>query len=162
MVSLISDQGHYTFLYRYAKHNRGKKNKRTNTDSGQLQVQEGGSLCGNFVELSVHLQAIAGVYFVLNFHKATRNADSYLFPADGVLLWTAILSRLFSSVLFCQKYLFVFSGTFLPSPTSSLVVYLTLRRLVWFSCQSRQRYSLTDAHTQHNEWATQCHSITTC
>ena len=37
VVSLIFDQGHYTFLYRCAKHNReggGKMNKRTNTDLG--------------------------------------------------------------------------------------------------------------------------------
>ena len=39
-----------------------EKNKQTNTDLGQLQAQEGGSLCDTFVQLSVHLQAIAGEY----------------------------------------------------------------------------------------------------
>ena len=55
-----------------------EKNKITNTDLGQLQVQKGGSLCDTFVQLSVHLQAIAGVYFAQNFHKVIRNADSSL------------------------------------------------------------------------------------
>ena len=38
----------------------GGKNKRTNTDSSQLQAQAGGSQCDSFVQLSVHLQAIDG------------------------------------------------------------------------------------------------------
>ena len=41
---------------------RVKENKRTNTGMGQLQVQEGGSLYDTFVQLSVHLQSIAGMY----------------------------------------------------------------------------------------------------
>ena len=32
-----------------------EKNKRTNMNFGQLQVQEGGSLCDTFVQLSMHL-----------------------------------------------------------------------------------------------------------
>ena len=57
VVSLISDQGHYTFIYWYTKHNRegGRKNKRTNTDLGQLQAQERGICATLFVQLSVHL-----------------------------------------------------------------------------------------------------------
>ena len=76
---VVSDQGHYTFLYRYAKYNRegGRKNKRTNTGLGQLQAQEGGSVCDTFVQLSVHLQAIAGVYFARNFYKVTNIADIF-------------------------------------------------------------------------------------
>ena len=76
---VVSDQGHYTFLYRYAKHNRegGRKNKRTNTVLGQLLAQVGVSLCDTFVLLSVHLQAIVGVYFARNFYKATNNVDIF-------------------------------------------------------------------------------------
>ena len=37
-----------------------EKNKRTNADLGQFQAREG--VCDPFVQLSVHLQAIAGVY----------------------------------------------------------------------------------------------------
>ena len=39
---LIPDQGYYTFLYGHTKYNRegGRKNKRTNTDLGQLQARE--------------------------------------------------------------------------------------------------------------------------
>ena len=74
---LFSDQGHYTLLYRYAKYNRvgGRKNKQSNTGLGQLQVQGGGNLGKIFVQLSVHLQTIAGMYFARNFYKATNNAD---------------------------------------------------------------------------------------
>ena len=76
---VVPNQGHHTFLYRYAKHDQKveEKNKRTNTGLGQLQVQEEGSLCDTFVQLSVHLQAIAGVYFARNFYKATNNADIF-------------------------------------------------------------------------------------
>ena len=38
-----------------------EKNKRTNTDLGQLQAQEEG-VCDTFVRLFVHFQVIAGVY----------------------------------------------------------------------------------------------------
>ena len=56
---------------------RGWKKEQTHADLGQLQAQEGGSLCDTFVQLSVHLQAIAGVYFARNFNKATNNADIF-------------------------------------------------------------------------------------
>ena len=137
-----------------------EKNKWTNTDLGQLQVQEGGSLWDNFVQLSKHYQAIMGVNFVWNFHKVIRHADSLDYPAsifslplsaDCVLLWTAISSRPFSSTLLCQLALSVFSGTFLPSSISDLVRDLTLRPFVWVSHQNRQRDSLTDANTNRNE-----------
>ena len=112
------------------------KNKRRNTGLGQLQALEGLSLCDTFVQLSVHLQAITGVYFSQNFLKATRNTDSSLdYPtsifslppsADCVLLCTAIWSRLFSSALLCLLTLSVFSGTFLHSSTSGIVGALVL------------------------------------
>ena len=91
-----------------------EKNKRTKTDLGQFQVQEGGVLCDTFVQHFVHLRAIAGEYFARNFHKVTRNADSSLdcpasifslpLSTDCVLLWTAISSRLFSSALLCHLH----------------------------------------------------------
>ena len=78
------------------------------------------------MQLSVHLQAFAGVYFARNFHKATRNADSSLdcpasifsLPpsADCVLLWTAISTRLFSSVLLCQLLSLSSLGPSSPPP----------------------------------------------
>ena len=50
MVSLISGQEYFTFLYKHTKHNihnrevAERKNKQTSTDLGWLQVQEGGNL----------------------------------------------------------------------------------------------------------------------
>ena len=80
-----------------------EKNKWKNTDLGQLQVQEGGgSLCNTFVQLSMHLQAITGTYFVQNFHKATRNADSsFDCPASIFSLCPSLDSYLKPTVLFC-------------------------------------------------------------
>ena len=73
---VVSDQGHYSFHYRYAKLNREGGGKEQTNKYGL--GSEGGSLCDTFVQLSVHLQAIADLYFTRNFHKATRNADSSL------------------------------------------------------------------------------------
>ena len=96
-----------------------------------------------------NLQAIAGVYFARNFHKAPRNADSSLdCPAsifspppsvDCVLLCTTISGRLFSSALLCQLALSVFSGAFLPSTNSGLEGGIALRPFMCVSRQSKQR-----------------------
>ena len=113
VVSLISNQEHCTFLYRYAKHNwEGGIKEQTNKHGLGSAPSTRGGVCDTFVQLSVHLQAIVGVYFVWNFHKATRNTDSSLVcpvlssfslppSANCVLLWTAISNRLFSSALLC-------------------------------------------------------------
>ena len=92
---VVPDQGYYAFLYGHTKYNRegGRKNKRTNMDLGQLQAQERGSLCNTFVQFSVHLYTIAGVYFVQNFYKATRNANSSLTVFSHCLLMPTFLSR---------------------------------------------------------------------
>ena len=156
---LISDQGHNTFLYGHTKHNRECRGKeQTNKHGlGLAQSTERRSLCDTFVQLSVHLQAITGVYFAQNLHKATRNADSSLDcpasilsqppSADCVLLWTSISSRLFSSSLLCQLTPSVFPGTFLPSPTTGLAH----RPFVWVSRQNRQRDPLSGTNTNGNE-----------
>ena len=60
VVSLTSDQ-----------------NKRTNTGLGPLQALEGGSQSDTFVQLSVYLKTIVGVYFARNFYKATNNVDIF-------------------------------------------------------------------------------------
>ena len=132
-----------------------EKNKRTNTDLDQLQAQEGGSLCDTFVQLSLHLQAIAGVYFAWNFHKAIRNADSSfiaLLPTYNCLL---LLPVSFSGQLpqaNCSLRhplaLSVFSGTFLPSSTSGLAGDFAL--VCGFRAKT-DRVSLTGDNTNGNE-----------
>ena len=108
------------------------------------------------------LRAFAGYrgrILARNFHKATRNADSSLdcllclasifsLPpsVDCVLLWTAISNRLFSSALLCQLTLSVFSGTFLPSSTSGLV----LRPFVWVSRQNKEILWVALTQTETN------------
>ena len=66
VVSLIFSQGYFTFLYGHQKHNihnregGRKENKQTRTWVSTKRKK--GEVCDTFVQLSVHLQAIAGVY----------------------------------------------------------------------------------------------------
>ena len=79
---------------------RGRK-KRTNehTRTWVSSKRKREEVCDTFVQLSVHLQAIAGVYF----HKTTRNADSFSRVGQpGLCMSTSLNSRLsdFCSSLF--------------------------------------------------------------
>ena len=149
VVSLISDQGHYTFLYGYTKHNRedGRKGQ-MNTDLGQLQAQEGefrDPFCA-FFELT---RACTRV-------KLPQKPLAMLTSVDCVLLLllTALSSRLISftpfrwlspSAPFCWMSYSVFSRTFLPSSFRfrgrSRVQALCL------GFAPKQRDSLTGTHT---------------
>ena len=156
---VVSDQEHYTFLYRYAKHNRESRGKeQTNKHGlGSAPSTRGGSL-GHFCAALHAFAGYRGQIIARNFPKSTRNADlsfdcpSSIFSlppfADCVLLWTAISSQLLSSALLCQLTLFVFSPTFLPSSTSGLMGDLALRPFVWVSRQSKE--ILWPAHTHTN------------
>ena len=124
------------------------------------------------MQLSVHLQAIMGVYFARNY---TRNADSSLNcllspasifslpPSAGyVLLWTAISNRLFSSALLCQLLSLFFLGPSFPRPLPVSWEISPSGPLCGFRTKNRQKDPLTGVHThththQHNEWPTQCH-----
>ena len=157
---MVFDQGHYTFLYGHAKHNQevGGKEQTNKHGLGSAPSARRGMSMWHFCAALRAFAGYRGRVLARNFHKATWNADSSLDcpaaifslppPADCVLLWTAISSRLFPSALLCQLPLSVFSGTFLPSSTSGLAGDLALRPFVWVSLQSRQRDSLTGAqHT---------------
>ena len=66
VVSLISGQGYFTFLYGYTKHNihnpewGGRENKQTRTWVSSKHKK--GEDCDTFVQLFVHLQAIMNLY----------------------------------------------------------------------------------------------------
>ena len=113
-----------------------KKNKRTNTDLGQLQAQE-----REFVILCI-LRAFVDYIFST---KSTRNANSSLTVFSPCLLLLTVLPLdcyLMPTGLFCPPLstaLSIFSGTFLPFSTSDLVGDLELRPFVWVSRQNRQR-----------------------
>ena len=98
-----SDQGYYTYIYRYAKHNRegGRKNKRTNTDLGQLQAQERGILCDTFCAVPRSFVDYHGRVFCA---KLPKKPLAMLTSVDCVLLLllTAISNRLVSLALRCQ------------------------------------------------------------
>ena len=161
---LIPNQGYHIFLYGHTKYNRegGRKNKRTNTGSDQLQAQER--------EVSVAL--LFSFSCICRLSRACILHETSTKPL-GILtyLWLSSLTDScwpsFPGLLsqadrpplpWFVTPLFVFSRTFLPSFTSGLVGDLVLRPFVWVSCQSRQRDSLTGTHThQHNEWP---HSVT--
>ena len=130
-----------------------EKNKRTNTGLVQLRAQEGGSLCDTFVKL--HLLAIAGMYTVRNFHKATRNASSSLTVfSHCLLLATAISNRLFSSAFLCQLALSVFSRTFLPSSTPGIRAKID-KEIVWLAPTQTEMNCYASCHTsqcQNSLW----------
>ena len=104
--------------------------------------------------------------FSAKFHNVIRNADSSLdcsasifslSPADCVLLWTAISSRLFYSAFLCHSVFpgtflchSVFPGTFLPHFTFSLAGDLTLRPFVWVWRQSKEILVSAPKQTEMN------------
>ena len=103
VVSLISDQGHDTFLYRYAKHNRagGRKEQTNKHGLGSAVSARRGKPMRDFCVAFRVFAGYRGRIIAWNFHKATRNADSsldcllclaFIFSlppsADCVLLWT--------------------------------------------------------------------------
>ena len=138
---------------------RVERKEKTRT-LGQLQAQEE-EVCDTFVQLSVHLQAIAGVYFAWNFHKATWNADSSLWlPCFHVHTasfgWlcpslAAISSRLFSSALVCQQPLSDFCGPFFRPPLRVAREISPAGPLCGFRAKTEKKRSLTDASSNRNE-----------
>ena len=151
---LISDQGYHTFFTATQIQPRGwkKKNKRTNTDLGQLQAQE-----REFVTLCIlrafvdyrgrvykPLHKPQGMLIHLCLLSLPPSADR---PSPGLLShadWSLLPTHL--------------SRTFLPSSTSGLAVDLALSLLCGFRAKADQEI-LWPAHTptQHNEWL---HSVT--
>ena len=138
VVSLISNQGHYTFLYRFAKHNRdgGGKEQTNITDLGQLQRQER-EVCVSFCAFCVLTRELER-----NSHKSHTDF-CWLYFSFSWLFSQADWSLLPS---FVNSALSILSGTFLPpllpvSPSGPWCV----------SRQNRQRDSLTGANINGNE-----------
>ena len=138
-----------------------EKNKRTNTDLGQLQLQEGGSLRDTFVQLSEHLQAIAGEYL----RKTSTE------PLGMLTHLLTVLSALLLS-FHCLLLLTVsFSGQLSQANCSLLLSFINWLCLlwdfpslpdfqshaVWVSRQNRQRDPLSGAKTNRNECYPLCH-----
>ena len=138
-----------------------KKNKRTNTDLGQLQAQEREfvTLCNlralvdyrRRVLCAKLLQKPLGMLTHLWLSSLTASFSWPSFP------WTAISSRLSSSVFSCRQTLCIFSGTFLPSSTSGLVGGLAVRPFMWVCVAPKQtkRFSDRRAHTHTHTHPTQ-------
>ena len=171
VVSLISNQGYYTFLYRHTKHNQRVKEKNKQTWGWvSSKCKKERSLWHFLCTLWANMSMCSSE----NSLKATSNADlssrvgqcslcrstdlsshfsdfcSSLFSA-----WLSFPPDLFSPGTFCWLPSSVFSQTFLSSSTSSL----THRLFVWVSCQNRLRNRLTGTHThQPNECPTSCHN----
>ena len=139
---VISDRGITHFFKATQKYNRedGRKNKRTNTDLGQLQAQE-----REFCD-TLHSPCICRLSPVCILRetstKATRNANSCLivFPHCHLLLTILLLDcYLTPTGLFCSPLstaLCVFPGTFLSSSTSGLVGDLVLSPLCGFCAKT--------------------------
>ena len=146
VVFLISGQGYFTFLYQHTKYTTEwmeEKNKQSRAWVSSKHKR--GEVCDTFVQLSVHLQAIAGVYlrktptkpqgmlthlltlvnpaYVGQQVLATVSLVSSLSDSHRLtdILLTTLSCRLPSSAPFCWLSPSLFSGTFLPSFYSGLV-----------------------------------------
>ena len=77
VVSLISSQGYFTFLYKHTKHNREggrKENKQSQTWVSSKHKK--GKVCDTCVAFCASMGYCKHV-FERNSHTATRNADSF-------------------------------------------------------------------------------------
>ena len=101
MVSLTSDQGHYTFLYGYTEHNRdgGRKELTNKHGLGSAPSARKESLFDTFCAVLCAFVDYHGRVFC-----AKHPQKPMLSSVDCVLLLllTAISSRLISPVLLCQ------------------------------------------------------------
>ena len=139
---LVSDQGYYTFHYKYEKYNRegGRTNKQANMDLGQLQVQKGSLWHCAF---SVHLQTIAGVYFAWNVYKAANNAWHLLALVNLASVGQQVLSITFQTSidsLLCPTSIFS-----LPPSADRLILWTAASSRLGFSslcCQLPSQSSL--------------------
>ena len=77
VVFLISGRGYFTFLYRYAKHNRegGRKEQTNKHGLGSAPSKRRGEVYVTLFVHSVFLWVNTSVYSSENSHKATSNAD---------------------------------------------------------------------------------------
>ena len=142
VVFLISGLGYFTFFTDTQSTTKRveEKNKRTNTDLGQLQAQEG-EVCDTFCAFC-------------ELTRACTRAKTLTKPLAMLThLLTDLFCQLVSAAPFCWLSSSVFSWTFLPSFTSSLVGDLVCWPFVWVSCLNKQKDSLIGTHTQRNR----CH-----
>ena len=164
VVSLISGQGYFIFLYGRTKqniHNReggSKENKQTRSWASSKCKK------GDFVTLLCSSPCIASVY-----------SSEIPTKSPGMLMLTALSCRLPCSVHFsvlhlsldCRLpptfvrypflstdlfFLLTDSGTFLPSYSSGLVGDLARKPFVWVSRQNRQRNLLTGTYPHPQKW----------
>ena len=145
VVSLISDQGYFTFLYGHTKH--------------KLQAQEEGSLrhfpsilciCG-IARACIRAKIPAKSPGMLTHPLTLANPPSgFTYPSSHPL------SHDDCPILSTSMF---YSGTFLPSSSFGLVGDLTRKPFVWVSRKNSQRDPLTGTHPHpHNECLTSCHT----
>ena len=160
MVSLISGQGYFIFLYGHTKHNinkregRIKENKQTRIwVSSKHKKREVCDTFPAFCDLSRECiraklpQSHPECWLVLS-----RWPTRHLSPQ---VLALALFCRLPSSVHWSFSVLVSSAlGTFIPSPSSGPMGYLACKPFVWVSHQNRQRSLLTGTYPHsypHNE-----------
>ena len=154
---VIPNRGYYTFHYRYAKHNREGRRKRTNKQTWTWvtsKCKKGESIwyfsCSfpcicRLSRACILRETSKKPRGILTHHWLCFLSASFCWPSFP---WTPISSRpSFSASLRCQLALSVYSGTFLPSSTSGLAGDLVLGPLH----QSSQIVRLTGANINGNE-----------
>ena len=167
VVSLISGQRYFTFLFGHIKHNihnregARKENKLTRTWISSKRKK------GEY-DTSLAFKASVGQHkrvFERNSYRATRDVDSFSHVANQTSESTGPSSHFLDRQLpptvdcslllitqFCRLPHSVPSGTFLLSSSSGLMGNLVH--------QNRQRNLLTGTHTHRNECHPSCHIST--
>ena len=116
VVSLISGQEYFTFLYEHTKYNQEGGRKEKKHGLGLAPNARKGEVCDTFMLLSVHLQAIASVYsseiptkspgmlthlltLAIPACGSTHLSSRLLSPADCLVLTTSLFCLLLCSAL---------------------------------------------------------------
>ena len=132
VVSLISDQRYFTFLYRHAKyniHNREKRNKQTRTWISSKGKK--GEVCNTFLAFCGLLHACIRAKFLQSHQECWLILSRWpTQPLSPQALAPALFCRLPCSVHFSPLPPLFCSGTFLPSPSSGLVRNLARKPFV--------------------------------
>ena len=181
---LISGQRYFTFLYRYAKHNRegGKKEQTNIYGLGSAPSARSGEVYVTFYVHSVFLWTNASVYSSENSYKATSNADltsrvgppsicrstspssrfAFLTSVDWSPLCLTLISLTdrFYRLVFSAPFCWLSPGAFLSPSFRSRRKSHAQALCVGFTAKQTKGFSEWHPHTHpHKECPTSCHKI---
>ena len=144
MVSLISGQRYFTFLYGHTKHNiynrEGGRKENKQTWTWVNSKHKKGEVCDTFLAFCELSRACIQTKFPQSHKECWLIFSCWPTQHLGPHILAVVCSLLLIA-LFCF-------GTFLPLLSSSLVGNLAIKPFVWVLRQNRQRDPLTGTHPQ--------------